>query len=97
MTIAAVYAKLLRMDGMWKADWLDRLIPNARVGRREIIRDTHGGHSCHQRSPQQDLQRQLIGPFWKDVRHDQPTPKLHSRARFPRSQNRDRITARQSF
>ena len=69
MAVAAIDAKLIGVDGMWEINRLDWLITGAGVFGREIVCHAKRGNGPDQRRAQDDLQRQLIGPFWKNIRH----------------------------
>jgi hypothetical protein len=69
VAITAIDAELIRVDGVGKTNGLNRLIADAGVFGREVIRHAERGHSPNEGRAEDDLQRQPIGPLWKNIRH----------------------------
>ena len=66
MAVAAIDAQLAGVSGMGKRNWLDRLIPDARVFWSEIIPHAGSQSAASQQQADDNHRRQPVSPFWKN-------------------------------
>jgi len=69
VTIPAINPQLIGVDGVRKSHRLNRLITNACVFRGEIVPNASRNRTPYQKSPDNDLARELVRPLWKYIRH----------------------------
>lgn len=102
MTVAAIDAELVSMNGVREENGLDRLITDIGILRGEVISDAADRGGGKQSDADQDATRQLVGPLWKNIRHSKAGSKGEKRKTdphrsVPADQNRNLISFNFSY
>ena len=70
MAITAVDRQLASVQAVIERHRLDRLIADAQILRRGVIRDSRRRDAAEQEHEDNDLQRQRVRGLWKNLRHE---------------------------